>query len=200
MKEPLPRIRIPSMLVACVLALSLCVGLTGCDLGRPSDEELIRAAVTQVLDSLKDPTEESLSRYVAADDIATLAEHGIDPYEYLGHALARFDYTIDDVTVDGDTARADLTVTNVDLGAAMEAATAWLEDNPDEYEDTLGDDDALDQVIQLLLDRLYEEIDRSDDLVSSSVTITFTKVDDVWQVDEDSMDGIVSALYGGLEL
>ena len=32
------------------------------------------------------------------------------------------------------------------------------------------------------------------------VTITFTKVDDVWQVDEDSMDGIVSALYGGLEL
>lgn len=200
MKEHLLHIRVPSMLVACALALSLCVGLVGCALGKPSDEELIRAAVTQVLDSLKDPTEESLSRYVAADDIATLAEHGIDPYEYLGHALSRFDYTIDGVTVDGDTARADLTVTNVDLGTAMEAATAWLEDNPDEYEDALGDDNALDQVIQLLLDRLYEEIDRSDDLVSSSVTITFTKVDGVWQVDEDSMDGIVSALYGGLEL
>ena len=125
MNKRMGALRAITTIVSCVLALGLVVGLNGCG---KNDEELIRASVSEVMDLFKNPTKENLQGFINEDeiDLSTLEEYDIDIYEFLGHSFKHFDYTINDVTVDGDTASANLTLTNTDLGAVVEETTTEI--------------------------------------------------------------------------
>lgn len=186
--------------VACVLALGLVVGLNGC--GKKNDEELIRASVSEVMDLFKNPTKENLQGFINEDemDLSTLEEYDIDIYEFLGHSFKHFDYTINDVTVDGDTASANLTLTNTDLGAVVEDVTNDITTNIDDYSDVLSGENGQKEFMKIFFNKIYEALDASEETVSTDATLRLNKVDGEWEVDDSSLDAVVSAMYGGLEL
>jgi hypothetical protein len=199
MNKRMGALRAITTIVSCVLALGLVVGLNGCG---KNDEELIRASVSEVMDLFKNPTKENLQGFINEDeiDLSTLEEYDIDIYEFLGHSFKHFDYTINDVTVDGDTASANLTLTNTDLGAVVEETTTEITENIDDYADILNGENGRKEFMKLFFDKIYEKLDASEETVSTDATLQLNKVDGEWEVDESSMDAVVSAMYGGLEL
>lgn len=192
-------LRAITAIVSCVLALGLVVGLNGCG---KNDEELIRASVSEVMDLFKNPTKENLQGFINEDeiDLSTLEEYDIDIYEFLGHSFKHFDYTINDVTVDGDTASANLTLTNTDLGAVVEETTTEITENIDDYADVLNGENGRKEFMKIFFNKIYEKLDASEETVSTDATLQLNKVDGEWEVDDSSMDAVVSAMYGGLEL
>ena len=199
MNKRMGALRAITTIVSCVLALGLVVGLNGCG---KNDEELIRASVSEVMDLFKNPTKENLQGLINEDevDLSTLEEYDIDIYEFLGHSFKNFDYTINDVTVDGDTANANLTLTNTDLGAVVEETTTEITENIDDYADILNGENGRKEFMKLFFNKIYEKLDASEETVSTDATLKLNKVDGEWEVDDSSMDAVVSAMYGGLEL
>jgi hypothetical protein len=199
MNKRMGALRAITTIVSCVLALGLVVGLNGCG---KNDEELIRASVSEVMDLFKNPTKENLQGFVNEDevDLSTLEEYDIDIYEFLGHSFKHFDYTINDVTVDGDTATASLTLTNTDLGAVVEETTTEITENIDDYADVLNGENGRKEFMKIFFNKIYEKLDASEETVSTDATLQLNKVDGEWEVDDSSMDAVVSAMYGGLEL
>ncbi len=192
-------LRAITTIVSCVLAFGLAVGLNGCG---KNDEELIRASVSEVMDVFKNPTKENLQKFVNEDemDLSTLEEYDIDIYEFLGHSFKHFDYKVNKVTVDGDTASADLTLTNADLGSVVEDATAEMTEHIDEYADVINGDNGRNEFMKIFFNKIYEKLDASEETVSTDATLRLNKVDGEWEVDDSSMDAVVSAMYGGIEL
>lgn len=199
MNKRMGALRAITTIVSCVLALGLVVGLNGCG---KNDEELIRASVSEVMDLFKNPTKENLQGFINEDeiDLSTLEEYDIDIYEFLGHSFKHFDYTINDVTVDGDTASANLTLTNTDLGAVVEETTTEITENIDDYADVLNGENGRKEFMKIFFNKIYEKLDASEETVSTDATLQLNKVDGEWEVDDSSMDAVVSAMYGGLEL
>lgn len=184
---------------SCLLALALAVGLSGCG---NNDEELIRTSVTEVMEVFKNPTPENLQEYIDDTDVDTseLEQYGIDLNEFLVHCFKHFDYTINDVKIDGDTATVDVTVTNADVQKAMEEATNAVMGNLNNYSDLLTAEDGEQQFMKIFFDEVYQQLDASEELVTNDTTLKLNKTDGEWDVDKEALDDVVSAMYGGLEI
>ena len=191
--------RLLAGIVSCVLALGLVVGLAGCG---KNDEELIRESVSTTMDLFKNPSEEKLKPWVEESgvDLSSLDEYGIDFYEFVGHLFAHFDYTINDVKVDGDKATASLTLTNADVTSVIEQATADITGNIDQYTDMLTAEDGQEQFMKVYFDKIYEILDSTDKTVTTDADLTLTKKDGQWEVDDSSKEQVVSAMFGGINL
>ena len=193
--------RIATTLVAAVLGLGLVLGLGACS----NDETEVLNAVTTALEAFKNPTKQSLEPYFDAsgnDTLAKLATSGVDIYDVLGHLLAKYDYTIDEVTVNGDSATAKVTVENVDL----QKVSQTLQDDISSDQGFLGEliakgtqGDAA-GIYGLILDKLYAAIDNTTDLSTADATLQLTKADGTWTVDKDSISQLVSDSFEGLDM
>lgn len=90
------------VLLACITTASLALGgiaLVGC--GGQSDEDVIREGIATDLDAVKNLDEDFLAEIVASTSSSDLEEVGIDATELMKAYFGGFDYTIEDVTVDG---------------------------------------------------------------------------------------------------
>ena len=192
--------------VACVMGFSMMFGLAACGGGNdgPSDEELITASIDELITAFKDPGSEA-SKAVLGDiedaDLSQFEEFGVAPYDFLARCFSRAEYTVDAINIEGDTATAELTITNVDLTAAMEAAAgedldAFLATDEGAAMIAAGDVTAL---YPKLMELFYARIDSSETMVSNPATLDFNKVDGQWVASDADIDQFVSALYGGLE-
>lgn len=167
----------------------------------PTDEELIEASIDELISVFKNPTEETFAQFIGDEDMSTFEQYDLDPYEYFRNMFKRLDYTVDDVQVNGDTAEVALTVSNVNLNAVITETSDEFNENIAEYIDgvDMSDEDAAMKVLMnKLFSLVYEQIDTSDDIVTSEFTISLTKGAEGWSVDESSVERFVSALYGGI--
>lgn len=105
---------------AAMLTLSLGA-FVGCG---KSDEDVIRNALTEELDAIKTLDSDYMNQMVAEMEADEFSEFGIDPLEFMSQYLSGFDYTIDSVTVDGDTAEAVVTLTVKSFSAYNSAVEA----------------------------------------------------------------------------
>ena len=202
MKNTLAK-RALSVFAAGMLSLGLALGLASCGPAGPSDEELIKTSIDELIATFKNPTEENLAEYIGDTDMSEFEQYGIDIYEFFRNMFKRLDYTIDDVQVEGDTATVTMTVTNADLAAAMEAASDTVGNNPEAYMegvDTTDADAVMKALMSALFNEMYTVLDATDDLVTSEITINLTKTDGVWDIDESSVNDFVSAMYGGMDI
>ena len=195
--------RATTLLVALAMSVGLCFGLAACSSSANSDETAIKTELDKALGALKNPTAESIGELM--DDTSTFEEFekmGVDPIEMLQHLFGKFDYTIDSVKVDGDTATAQLTLTNIDLEKAITSFTNDM-GNDAEFTSQLisayqsGGEAAM---YELVFDKMYEYIDNSDELVTSEAELKLTKANGQWQIDENSEVEMISAMYGGADL
>lgn len=186
-------------LLSCVLALVVCLGITGC---AKQDEEQIRSLITESFVLLKNPTEEGLAPYIEESniDLSALDAYGIDFYEFLSHCFKNLDYSIDEIVIDDNEATATLTLTNTDLNAAAEAAANEITSNVDEYNEILSSENAEQELMAAFVKLLYEKIDESTETATNQSTLTFHKKDDTWEVDADSVMALMEGTYNTVEI
>ena len=199
--------RATTILITLAMSACLCIGLAACSGGAstPSEEDQIRAELDKALGTLKNPTAESLQELLGDDmsSLDSLAEqYGIDPVEMLQHFFGKFNYTVGDITVDGDSADAQVTVENIDFQTVINDAMADMQNDPEfiaqattEY--ASGGETA---VYKLVFDKMYEVIDAAEGTVSSTVDFKLTKTNGQWDINEDDLGTLVSGMYGGLDL
>ena len=107
------RSSIQGFLVALTALLTLSigmVGLAGCS-GGTSDEDAIRASLASELDSIKNIDDAFVNEFSESIDMSQLSVYGIDGVEFMKSYLSGFDYAIDSINVDGDSATAQITLT-----------------------------------------------------------------------------------------
>ena len=183
--------------LAVALAIGATVGLSACK----SDEQEIRASVETMLNAFKNPTKENLSPYMSEADKDSAAqeqlkESGIDFYEFLAHALKHFDYKINEVKVEGNTATVKLDITNTNIRKAMAAARSDVSNMNDEESMQLYQNGDTNALIKKLMESLYKHLDESTDLVTTSVELKMNKENGTWTADEGSLNEFVGAVYG----
>lgn len=191
--------RVLTLACTAILASTLMIGLTACS----NDEQAIKDGISTELGAFKNPTKESLEPYVgqlSSSDLKGLETYGIDIYEFLGHCFSKFDYSVGKVSASGDTATAELSLTNVDVQSAVKATSDEFQssDMRDELAQiyTDGGETAL---IQKFFEMFYSKLDETTETVSNDVTVKLTKSNGSWTIDDASLNDLVSAAYGGAD-
>lgn len=167
-------------IVAAVCATALvafgAVALTGCG---QDDAEVVREGVTAELESVKNLDQEFVDQFLAETDIAELEAYGIDGEEFLRAYLDGFDYTVDDVTVDGDTAVATVSITSKSLNEAMSTISDDLMALADDESiaDVAQDEEALNQLIG---DTVMESMNSLQTTTKSGIELEYALQDNTW--------------------
>lgn len=180
-----------TVVFAGLLAMSL-ISLTGCGSTQQSDEELVRSSLAAELDSIKNLDEKFVNEISEAIDMSRLSLYGIDGMEFMRSYLNGFDYSIDAVTVDGETAQAQLTLTCKSYTGylkALQAAVDEITANPDELAGMSSDD-----INKKIGDIVIRSLDGVELKPTEPVTINYTKVDDTWEAASSTSGDIAAAL------
>ncbi|WP_077598063.1 hypothetical protein [Olsenella urininfantis] len=199
MKARLTVGKIARIAFAGALALVMGCGLAGC----ANDEQLIKESITSALDTFKAPTKEALMSYEQETGETFGKEfdkYGIDGYEFLEHCFARFDYEVGKVEVQGDKATVELTLTNVNFNDAIKAAQdELLSDDNAEQLAALYAEGGEKAIVQKYVETFYAKMDGITETASTPATMTLSKKDGSWEVDDASLEGVISAAYGGAD-
>ena len=171
-----------------ILLASTALFATSCG---PNHEQAIRDQLTSKLESIKNLDESYTSAFASDPSMTELEEFGIDTNELIAAYLGGFDYRIDDVTVDGDTATATVVLTTKSFSEFNDAVTASL--------DNLLNDES---VYNLSQDELYARLGQAMmDAINSLPTheneplqITYELIDNTWTPTADSASAVESAL------
>ena len=180
--------KIAAIATCAALAFSM-LAFVGC--GGESDEDVIRGALTEDLESIKAVDEAFLTELTANMDASAFATYGIDANDFMKAYLEGFDYTIDSVTVDGDTAKAVVTLTCKSFSAyeaAVDKNTQTAIETQNVAAMSQAEVNAL--VGQLMMDSLKDvEV-----VTADPITLVYENVDDTWTPTEASKQGISNAL------
>ena len=174
--------------LACTLCASLALVsglvLTGCSGTDP--EEAIRQDITTNFDEIKNLDDAAMEEFAEELGDTGLESYGIETTELLTSMLDGFDYSIESVTVDGDTAVAEVSVTAKSMGELMnmdaDAMTEALMEDITYGALDANDDDAVNAWAGAYVMNLVDAIEPSD----KTVTLTYINGDDGWELDESS--------------
>ena len=197
-----PTKRILAMALSAVLAMGTMFALAGCG---PNDEQVIRDGIAQSLDAFKNPTKENIGPFVGELDETTMKQldaAGVDIYEFIEHAFRGFDYTIGDIKVDGDSATADVTVTTINVGKITASALEAIQKDEKAMEEVqkLYQDSGQKAAMQHLIAYIYDAMDASTETTTHDATLKLTKTDNLWDVDQSSMNELLSGMTNGLSM
>lgn len=186
--------------VSTLCALAMSVVLASCSLFA-GEEGAVRDAVDTTMGLFKSIEDSDAADFVDQSVIESLNAYGIDANEFLGHCFKHLAWEIGDVDVSGDTGTVALSVTNVDLGAALDRAGEQFEEfaSTDEAQE-LFDTEGEGALVKKLFSFFYELVD-SGELETTTTDVTlevFKNEDGAWEIDPDNNE-FYSALYGGAE-
>lgn len=171
-------------MLCATLALVGGLVLTGCSGADP--EEAVRADLTANFDQLKNLEGDALEEIADGMGNTGLEQYGLENIEVITAMLDGFDYTIDSVTVDGDTATAEVTVTSKSMSELMnldtDALTADLMEAVTSGELDPSDDDAINAWAGEYMMGLVEQIEPSE----KTISLTYVNGDDGWTMDDSS--------------
>ncbi len=174
-----------SMMLVCMLALGC---FTGC---AKSDVEVIYDAISEKLDCIKNLEGETIEEIENDLDTNFLNAYGISGDEFLQSYFDNFDYVINDIVVDNDTAQATVTLTCKSFSAFQEILN-----------ESVAEFDTNDRIWSMseeeltayLGDLIMESINSTKVTTTNLVIIDYTKVDNVWESTEESSSTIVNAI------
>lgn len=171
-------------MLCATLALVGGLVLTGCSGADP--EDAVRADLTANFDQLKNLEGDALEEIADGMGNTGLEQYGLENTEVITAMLDGFDYTIDSVAVDGDTATAEVTVTSKSMSELMnldtDALTADLMEAVTSGELDPSDDDAINAWAGEYMMGLVEQIEPSE----KTISLTYVNGDDGWTMDDSS--------------
>ena len=171
--------RIWIALVAAIAALALGFSLSGC--AGESDEELITKAIDEEMSIIVEPDDETIS--MLAEEAtsgagSTFDTMGIDSTELVKSWIDGFGYTIGTITVDGDTATAEMTITSKQLGPIMMDWQASFQENA-----TAQGFTSMDEIYAYAGQTIMDEINNASP-VETTVTVEVNKDGNNWVFDQ----------------
>lgn len=178
--------------LAAALSCVMLVGLTACG---ESSEDTIRKGVTEELESIKNLDQSAIDEIMAgAGSTGTeLEQYGIDMEEFCRTWLSGFDYTVDDVKVDGDNATATVTITCKSL---MDGITIWTEKATEAAQDpdimSLPSDELNKKLGSMLTESMGEA-----ELQTNTVTLPYALNGNTWEPGAGFDSALSQAFAGG---
>ena len=168
--------------LAVVVAVSCGVVLGGCSSANP--EQAIRDDLTATLDEVKNVDDATIEELMGSVDTSQLEPYGIDGTEFARSLLDGFDYSIGDITVDGDTATAQVSITcksAMDLYDELENMMTELSEDPDILS-LLSDEEAFNARLGELLMEAMDSLEPS----TKDLELAYTNADGTWTMDSSS--------------
>lgn len=180
-----------SSLLVIAAMMGALTSLTACS-GQKSDDQVIRESLTAELDSIKNLDDSFVNELSESIDMSQLSVYGIDGVEFMKAYLNGFDYAIDSVTVDGDTAQAQITLTcksYTGYQQALQDAVSLKIANPDELAGKSNDD-----INQEIGEIVIGSLDGVELAATQPITITYTRDGDEWKPASSTSGDIAAAL------
>lgn len=192
---------------ALVLAVVATLCVSGC--GQPADA-VIREGLSRELDAFVSPTVDSLKQAIVdlggteeeaeatTKSFADLKAHGIDPDEMLKHLFWGYAYEIGEISVDGDTATAAVTLTSADFPSVVSQFSTYFESDEGKAElQKVYSESGETAMYQAVYAKFYEYIEAAG-TTTTSLTLSLEKRDGTWQVTDESTNELIGALFVGL--
>ena len=190
-----------AVFVLAILSLGPLLGLTGC----VNEEVIARATIASIFNMFKDPTEENLEPYIKlareVEPVGSIMheaeQYDVDVYELTAHLLKHYDYEIHDVSINGNSGSANLTITHIDPQAATEATFDAIKDDTKFNNDVLkkainGD---MNGVYASITNKFYDVIDATENTTTTDLNVELTKKDAGWNVTDESIQDFISNIY-----
>ncbi len=160
--------RMLALTIAFALAGAPTLALVGCGGGAATVDEAAVAKndLTAQLESIKNLDAGAVSEMAASGDFSDLEQYGVSAEDFLKAFLANFDYSVGNVTVDGDTGTAEISLSMTDVGTTM---VAWQE----KVTEFVATDEAVKLMTEGGESALYQKLFQMlmDDLASPEATI-----------------------------
>lgn len=176
--------RLVTMVVA-VLAVTCGLALGACS-SEPSAEDIIREDVAANLDEIKNLDDDTLDGLARQVGNTGLEEFGVDTKAFITSMIDGFDYSIDSIDVEDDTATASVTVTAKSMSEVASFDYDTMADDildaieSDELDAT--DDDAVSawtgEYIMGMMDALEP--------VEKDIEFPYVNGEDGWELDESA--------------
>lgn len=175
------------------LAATMLAGLTAC--GGESAEDVIRKGVTEELEGIKNLDQAALDEIMAGAGAADagLDEYGIDMEEFCRTWLEGFDYSVDNVTVDGDNATATVTITCKSL---MEGMTIFMDKVTALTDDTEAMSQSMDELNLQMGTMLMEALGEAP-LETNTVDLPYVLNGNTWEPGAGFDAALSEAFAGG---
>lgn len=174
-----------ALLVACC-----CTFLAGC---AENSEEAVRNAVTSELDEVKNFDQEAIEEIASGStEFAALSAYGITATDAYEAIFSDFDYTIEDVKIDGDKATVGIKFTTKDLAKFQSAlVTAAQQADADGALEGLSQTEMNEAIGQIVLNTIKELPVTETQVIDFDVV----KKDGKWQMAADSGEVLQEALF-----
>jgi len=175
------------------LAVVLCALLVACGgtSSGTSDEQAIMGLLDDVFTGITEASDAEVDEAFGEDAVAILEGYGIAPKDVWDAAFSRLTYQIDDVTIDSDTATAQVTVSNVDFDKVI-----------GELETYMASDEAAGLETGVVFEQFLDVLEDKDlEMSEQTVEVTFQKSEeDGWVMTSDGREVLFTAIYGGSTL
>lgn len=175
-------------------ALTLGLALVSCGSAAASPEDAIAQDIAAQLDPIKTLDDASLDALVTEAENAGgteyLADMGIDTREYFKAVLSGFDYTIDSMTVDGDSATVNLTVTSKTFAEVSNVAQQKAADLLADAADISSTDEMnakIGEVVMQSIDEAQPE--------QHQIGLSYAKNGDAWEPTTDVMTTVMNEAF-----
>lgn len=185
---------IKTIAAACLAAAALSVGALSLGACGPSAEEAMRQGVADELERLKAHDGALLDELAADSGIDQLATYGIDAKSFIVAYLDGFDYRIDEVKVDGDSATATVVLTCKKFDAFAQALTEATTSLAEDGQTTELDADRINEKVGQLVLEALGSVEPSE---SDPVELTFARTDNAWEPTSGAEQALSTALFSG---
>lgn len=176
-----------AVMVVAVLAVACGLSLGACSSG-PSAEDIILEDITTNLDDIKnmdDATLDGLARQIGS---VGLEEYGVDTGTLITSMIDGFDYSIESVEVEDDTATASVTVTVKSMTEFMnfdyDVMADDIVDAVTSGEIDTTDQDAFNAWVGEYIMGMIDDLEP----VEKDITFTYVNGEDGWELDESSVN------------
>jgi hypothetical protein len=177
--------RIGFIVLGVLMSCALAFALGGC----ANDETAIRNGLTTELDQFKDP-DSALWKEITASSASEFADMGVESQDLINAWTEGFSFEVGEITVDGDTAQATISITSKQLASAMTAAQEAL----------LSDMSSLEQMTEAEIQKKTGEVIldalKKSTPVTTEITVPCTKSGNQWSEDESATNEYARALLG----
>lgn len=184
----------PKKILALVLGAALAVSCSTVLEGCGSDPtQAIRESLTQQFDAYKNMDDAALSEIAELSEREGLEQLGIDNQEFAVAVLDGFDYSIDDITVDGNNATATVTI--------VSKSYTDFANKVRDIVDEISDDSSLsslsqEEIANLLGERVMDAFDNVQ-INTEVATIEYVLNGDQWQpmAEESTLSSLDSVIF-----
>lgn len=175
--------------LAAALAAALALPLAGC--AYQTDEEAISHSIAERLDGYKDIDSTETANFAARMDIGSLSQYDVSTHDFMAAYFDGFDYTVQDVTVDGTSAKATVVLRCKSFSEYEQALQ--------EATDAMKADPAIakmptDELDQAFGEAIIGSLDGVEMRQTQPIEITFEKIDNVWEPLSNASEDIAQAL------